>query len=306
MASMMTPKRLSRAVSRETAGPDGIMTVQGISYESSYGYMITLDNERDGGHIGTGGGLRTLDWTYETGVRSIRGQSKPVREVSVSVTFASYDDADIFVDKCNTDVAVGSPGRIVTANGWYARAYITDMSFDTITPSCIICSATVVLLDGGTWYRDTANVLSKTNSASAYDYLDYPHGYDYDYLGTTVSDDITVESSSTDSVDIKIIIQGPAVNPYVIIDNNRYEIDDTIASGWNITIDTRAKTIIKTSDSGIVTNIFALGVRGDGAGSGTYIFERVKVGKHNVTWSSSGNIEITVYDERCIAPWSLV
>ena len=308
----------SRATTYSTALRDGAVDgwtpmPEGIFYETAGGMRIRLDDERDGGHIGTGGGLRTLDWSYETGVRSIRGQSKPVREVSVSVTFASYDDADAFASACNGDVASGTPGRITTGwrgsstntAPWYARAYVTDMSFDTTTPTCIRCSATVVLLDGGTWYRDTSTILSKSSGGSSYDYLDYPHGYDYDYLGMTTTDDIVVESSSTDAVDLRIVIQGPAVDPYVIIDGNRYEVDDTIDSGWTITIDTRAKTIIKESTTGIVTNVFSLGVRGDGAGSGTYVFERLSVGRHDVAWSSSGNIEITVYDERCLPPWSL-
>ena len=326
---MMTSSRIITPSARAARSAAGVMTYStalrdgpvdgwqplqaGIFYETAGGKQIRLDDERDGGHIGTGGGLRTLDWTYETGVRSIRGQSKPVREVSVSITFASYDDADAFASACNGDVAAGTPGRITTGiiesalntSPWYARAYITDMSFDTITPTCIVCSATVVLLDGGVWYRDSSTILSKSSAGSSYDYLDYPHGYDYDFLGMTTTDDIVVESSSTDSVDIRIVVQGPAVNPYVMIDGNRYEVDDTIDAGWTITIDTREKTIIKSSDTGIVTNDFALGVRGDGVGSGTYVFERLRVGRHTVAWSSSGNIEVTVYDERCLPPWSI-
>lgn len=268
------------------------------------------------GEIRTGAGLRTDVWDYSTGLRDIKSQQKKVREVSVSILCTSAEEMDKIIHAFDIDVHDGKPGKLHVAvygesdapqelyGDWYTRCYVTSIEVDVLTNLMITATCKFVLVDGGVWYHDVTNVLVKGSISQSYEFLDYPHGYPYDYSITLTGATITVPHGYAADVDAEITIVGPAIDPYVIIAGNRYQVNDSISDGWQIVINTRDKTVQKISNTGIVSNIFDLGVRGDGEGSGEYIFERIPSGDWAVSWSSSQNLQIVVYEERVMPPWA--
>lgn len=132
--------------------------------------------------------------------------------------------------------------------------------------------------------------------------LDYPHGYPHDYSESATSPD--VESSVLTPSDVRIVVYGPAVNPYVIVGGNTYQVNVTVPSGGYLTIDGRDKTIVLTLADGTTRNEFAAGVRGSGLGGGSYIFEPLQPGIQDVTWDGSFGLDFGWYEEEGEPPWS--
>ena len=133
-------------------------------------------------------------------------------------------------------------------------------------------------------------------------YLDYPHNYPHDYQATSSTADVT-PSVLTPS-DVYLAVYGPAVNPYVIVGGNRYQVNVTVPSGGYLVVDGRDKTINLTLADGTVQNVFSSGVRGGGAGGGSYIFERVPAGTSEVTYDGSFGFDLGWYEEEGEPPWS--
>lgn len=133
-------------------------------------------------------------------------------------------------------------------------------------------------------------------------YLDYPHNYEYDFQATSSTGSIT-PSVLTPS-DVYLVVYGPAVNPYVIVGGNRYQVNVTVPAGGYLTVDGRKKSILLTLADGTVQNAFSSGVRGSGAGGGTYIFERVPAGTSQVTYDGSFGFDLGWYEEEGEPPWS--
>lgn len=133
-------------------------------------------------------------------------------------------------------------------------------------------------------------------------YLDYPHNYEYDFQATSSTGNIT-PSVLTPS-DVYLAVFGPAVNPYVIVGGNRYQVNVTVPSGGYLVVDGRDKTIQLTLADGTVQNVFSSGVRGGGAGGGSYIFERIPAGTSEVTYDGSFGFDLGWYEEEGEPPWS--
>ena len=133
-------------------------------------------------------------------------------------------------------------------------------------------------------------------------YLDYPHDYQYDYQKTSYTESVT-PSVLTPS-DVHLVIYGPAVNPYVIVGGNRYQVNVTVPSGGYVIVDGRDKTINLTLADGTVQNVFSSGVRGGGAGDGTYIFEKIPAGTSEVTYDGSFGFDLGWYEEEGEPPWN--
>lgn len=134
-------------------------------------------------------------------------------------------------------------------------------------------------------------------------YLDYPHDYPYDYSKSSATDSIT-PSVLTPS-DVRLVVYGAAVNPYIIVGGNRYQVNVSVPAGGYLVVDGREKTIMLTLADGTVQNVFSSGVRGDGAGGGSYIFERIPAGTSEVTYDGSFGFDLGWYEEEGEPPWSL-
>lgn len=249
----------------------------------------------------TAEGLRGREWSYTLGYRSLTGVSRTAREAELDLTYVRCPEkVDSTRRLFDADVAAGTPGTF-DADGWTTRAYVVKAEPQTITPTMVETQLTVVLLDG-VWRRETTTHHDpRTDAGSG---LDYPHDYPHDYGGMSILD--TVANTSGMPQPIRLTIFGPCVNPYVIIDPNRYEVDATIPAGSRLEIDgtADARTVIMISDTGLRTNLFAKAVRGTGRGSGTYIFEPLPPGTSTISWAGGFEFDLTAIEERSEPPWT--
>lgn len=271
------------------------MSPDSLVYTSSKG--VEIDLGPFGGFMRTGEGdpLRSREWDATLGFRKLYSATRPARSVKLSVV-TSREEADRACEAFDLDVSETAPGTL-TLGEWSQSALVTASSADVWRVDTIELTVTVALLDG-VWRRPRAKSFMKSAQGGG-GWLDYPHGYPY---GLGSPSPVTDMDCGLGGVP-KITVYGPAVNPYVIIAGNRYEVDVTVPAGGYLVIDALKRTVKMTDQAGVVTDCFADAKRGSGEGSGEYVFQPVPGGSVEVSWDNSFGFDVTVYEERGEATW---
>ena len=132
--------------------------------------------------------------------------------------------------------------------------------------------------------------------------LDYPHDYPHDYLPTTRN--ATVANDAVSPMPFELVVYGPVSQPAIIIGVNRYELHMDIPSGSYVTVNSveGQRSIVMTAENGDTTNVFDKGERGSGINGGSYIFQPLPAGEHQVQWNGFG-FDLTVIQERSTPSW---
>ena len=262
------------------------------------GASVQLDGPTS--FVGIAENLRSREWEYDLGYRDLVSATRPAREVDVTFN-ADYATADELRRVADADVTARTPGIFIAQKEWRQRGYILASNPNDIHYGRLSTELKIALLDGA-WWRLIKRSFMMDGGSSGDTYLDYPHDYPYDYEKTSYTGGIT-PSVLTPS-DVYLVVYGPAVNPYVIVGGNRYQVNVTVPAGGYLTIDGRKKSIMLTLADGTVQNVFSSGVRGGGAGGGSYIFEQVPAGTSEVTYDGSFGFDLGWYEEEGEPPWS--
>ena len=250
--------------------------------------------------VGIAENLRSREWEYDLGYRDLVSATRPAREVDVTFN-ADYATADDLRRVADADVTARTPGTFIAQQEWRQRGYILASQQNDIHYGRLTTELKIALLDGA-WWRLVVLTFMPPEEEVEDVYLDYPHDYPYDFMQTSHTG--SIESSVLTPSDVYIVIYGPAVNPYIIVGGNKYQVNVTVPSGGYTIVDGREKTIVTTLADGTTRNDFAYGVRGGGAGGGTYIFEKVHPGQQEVTYGGSFGFDLGWYEEEGEPPWS--
>ncbi len=260
------------------------------------GAELTLESSSTS--IEYGGGLRSAAWSYELAARGPRNVTRAARDVKVSCV-CSEEDADSILKAFADDVASKTPGMLVVPGDWRQSCYV--MAYDGVQyVSHVGLSLTVTLLDGYWWREQTRELFAQASAGG----LDHPYDHPYD-LGHQ-SGRAVIEVGGTGGAAPRITFRGPATNPYVIIGSNRYEADESVPSGGRVVIDATAArpTVTLYDRMGNASDVFASAVRDGGPGGGSYAFEDIPCGTHEVTWSGGFGMEIAWREREMVPPWS--
>lgn len=252
---------------------------------------------------GTAEGVRGREWGYSIGYRSIAGAARAARECSLSVTFLDLAVADELRRLADRDVAMATPGTLAV-DGWTQRAYITAADPSSISRAHMAAKLTVVLLDG-VWRKGHTVAFERlTAEPGDGDSLDLPYDLPYD-LGVP-STRRYVDVGEWGAVPLRFVVYGPCVNPAVRIDGNWYRVDVTVPDGGYLVVDPLAtpRSVTLVAADGSTTDAFAKARRGNGSGSGEYIFQPASPGVHEVEWDRSFGFDLTWYEEEGEPPWS--
>ena len=223
-------------------------------------------------------GLRARVWDYSLASRGMTGITRKAREATVTVKIHdSPATLDLLRRLADADMASANPGTLVADGEWEAKAWITKSEPQSITPTMVETQLTIVLADG-VWRRPTMTHFTPRYDSGTAD-LDYPYDYPHDFAGMALGAEIVNDTSIPQPV--KLTIFGPCAQPYVIIGNNRYEVD-----------------------TGLVTNCFAQAVRGSGKDSGRYVFQPLAPGTQPISWPGGFQFDLTVCEERSEPPWT--
>lgn len=252
---------------------------------------------------GTAEGVRGREWGYSIGYRSIAAASRAARECSMSVTFLDLSVADELRRLADRDVAMATPGTLAV-DGWSQRAYITAADPSSISRAHMAAKLTVVLLDGVWRKGHTVAFEQLTATSGDGEFLDLPYDLPYD-LGVP-STRRYVDVGEWGAAPLRFVVYGPCVNPAVRIDGNWYRVDVTVPDGGYLVVDPLAtpRSVTLVAADGSTTDAFAKARRGNGSGSGEYIFQPASPGVHEVEWDRSFGFDLTWYEEEGEPPWS--
>ena len=275
-----------------------------LHYVSSSGARVSLDG--GGAHVGTAPALRSRAWSYDLSWRSANGISRDAREAAVDAWLAP-GAADELREQADRDLALRSPGRLVFDGAWYQRAYLAKSEVSEVHGRRVLKAALTFLLLDGAWRREvtTEFYADEVSDGSA---LDYPHDYEYDYGGSGANRTVTV--AGLVPADVRLTVFGPVTDPRVVVAqgefSNTYSANVTVPGGSRLVIDGSSypRSIRLVGKYGEVEDRFADGVRGDGAGGGSYCFEPLRPGTSSVAWDGSFGFEMTHYQEEGEPPWS--
>lgn len=252
---------------------------------------------------GTAEGVRGREWGYSIGYRSIAAATRAARECSMSVTFLDLSVADELRRLADRDVAMATPGTLAI-DGWSQRAYITAADPSSISRAHMAAKLTVVLLDGVWRKGHTVAFEQLTATSGDGEFLDLPYDLPYD-LGVP-STRRYVDVGEWGAAPLRFVVYGPCVNPAVRIDGNWYRVDVTVPDGGYLVVDPLAspRSVTLVAADGSTTDAFAKARRGNGSGSGEYIFQPASPGVHEVEWDRSFGFDLTWYEEEGEPPWS--
>lgn len=162
-------------------------------------------------------------------------------------------------------------------------------------------SELTVITDNPAWVREQHFRFLPESAVTGYKYLDFPIGFPFDLSPNRASR--SLENESRTPSDFILTIYGPAINPYVLIAGNRYQISCSLGDGDFLVINSRDKTSLVRTVDGTVSNVFAQRTKGR-LGSGSYLFERIKPGLSDVSWDNGFGFDLVIYDERSEPLWT--
>ncbi|WP_333790044.1 hypothetical protein [Parolsenella catena] len=252
---------------------------------------------------GTAEGVRGREWGYSIGYRSIAAATRAARECSLSVTFLDLAVADELRRLADRDVSRATPGTL-TIDGWAQRAYVTKAEPSSISRDHAAICLTVVLLDGVWRKGHTVSFEPLTATQGDGDSLDLPYDLPHDLGAPSARSYIDV--GEWGAAPLKLTIYGPCTNPAVRIDGNWYRVDATVPDGGYLVVDPLAvpRSVTLVNADGSTVDAFPKAHRGDGLGSGEYIFQPASAGTHEVYWDKSFGFDLTWYEEEGEPPWS--
>lgn len=245
--------------------------------------------------------LRVVSWDYELTPGNLTGVNRPATERSMSLICRDPLLLDTMRTMFDGDLIARTPGRLIVNGEWWQNCYMTASDPDEISPKLVTLTLTATLLDG-VWRRDMATIQCTVSHDESEEWLDLPTDMPFDLGG--VRRNATVTNLLSYGIPWRMVIYGQVSNPEVVIGGNRIQVDVLVPAGGYLTIDAMRKTVILTAANGDTSNVFNAAHRGEGQGSGSYVFEPLPAGSSLIEWDGSFGFDLTPVEERSTPPWS--
>ena len=246
--------------------------------------------------------IHNREWSLTTQSRRILAATKDEQSFSFTVKIrgGGLEARNRLCDVLEADLW-GNQDGMLTVGEWSLACRATSSTksnwhFDrnVMTEELTFVSANPI------WQKDDIHHFESFDEETEGISATYDYGYNHGYI--PYHPGALINSGLAGDCNFLLRIFGPAINPFVIIDDNQYQVNVTLADGDRIEIDTRDKTIIKTTREGVVTNEYANRVFG-AVNSGQYIFKPLSAGDNEITWSGGYSIDIVLHLERSEPEW---
>lgn len=194
------------------------------------------------------------------------------------------------------DVLAMQHGRIIIGD-YYFRCFVTkSQKKDYLRTKRHMFVDLTLTSDFPFWVKETTVSFGASSSVASGDFLDYSFDYPIDYLSDTQSTQLN--NTSFVGCNFRLIIYGPCSNPAIRIADHTYQVDCIVGGGEYLTIDSSAKKIHLTSQTGEVTNKF------NDRNRDSYIFEKIPAGINVVSWGGDFNFDMVLLEERSEPKWT--
>lgn len=280
-----------------------------------------IDNAKYVNHLGqsvelNGDGVYTnsgelADWSigYTTLNGRIASFHRELRETPVTAivicdtSAAGIAKRNAIYEVAAIDIEAAKPGRLYVGD-WYMSGYIIGSKKGRYWYTGAAADYELSFVsDDPRWTLEHETRFWNSTAGGEEGDLDYPHDYPHDYRLAMWRK--TIQNPGFLPAPVKLVIYGPAVNPYVIIGANRYEVEVSIGSGSYLVIDGASSppTITLVERDGTKKNAFHLRRGDQKPGSGSCIFEKVPPGLSKVIWDGSFGFDLTLYEKRDERRW---
>ena len=219
--------------------PKYVMT---LTYTNHLGDTVTLG--APGGHVHYGEtDLFGHKWSYEHDGQRVWGMSLDAREVTLPVCElgGSLAEREGVYRTLEADAEEGARGTL-SYHGWELGVIPIASSLDQWWWDDGVEERSVTLLvPRPLWTRDeTVTYQIARADGTTQPGSDYPRDYPWEYARPSLAHVAVVDAGSAEW---RWVVYGPAVDPWVVIEGNRHEVDVTVPSGSRLELDTRDRTI---------------------------------------------------------------
>lgn len=245
-------------------------------------------------------------WEYAS---SSAAPSRDVRKISGELAFATRADhgkANLLMELCALDMDNETPGTW-EVDSWKLECYVLSADASSYADRNRRLTVSILVPDP-IWRRETHyEFMPASGSSSEIGGFDYELDYPFDYGGVASSSELAV--STVAPCDFRLTVYGYAAKPSVYIAGNRYGVDVTVPAGGLLVIDSakkasmRGDSVVLYDKYGNSQDVFSKRVKG-AEGSGSYIFERIPKGSHDVTWDQGWGFSLDLIERRAALPWT--
>lgn len=273
-----------------------------LYYENSNGERVYFT--RPPYRMLSGTDLFDYKWAYGQSNVGIKNVYKEAAEktITIVVTGKNYNNYRYNCDKLfsifEKDSIGGKSGNIIY-NGYRLPCIFVSKKnpekFITNYPSKI--EFILVPTSNGTWIKDIKKDFQSDGTSNS-EFLDYPHGYPYDYLSHTGYSDI-LEIDTFLKVYPAITISGKASNPFVRIADKTYGVNTNLAESDTLILDSYNKKFYIKAPSGNIINVFDKRLNNEML-DGMIL----TAGTYQVYWEGEFNFSVDLICERSEPSWS--
>lgn len=278
-----------------------------ITYINHRGQELRLARGEELGYSSTD--LHEGEFSFKDAGGMIASTTRSSKDIKITVEVRTEPrnqgelTRDRLIDVFETDTAHGVDGKLYV-NGWYITCRLKSVSekkwwFDAGRESVdvVLHSASSI------WVKEETLTfgLDKLADDESLHYKKFPHGYPYAYKRFV--DQASISNNGAAPAPAIVRFYGRCTNPYVIVGENRYEVLATAADGERLEIDGVAKTAKLIGRNGHATSVFSK-LTTSLIGGGAYPFEKVPIGKHNVSWPGTFQCDVVLLHERSVPGWA--
>lgn len=146
------------------------------------------------------------------------------------------------------------------------------------------------------WIKESTYLLRKETSILQNEtYLDHPMDFPFDFGYSVLSRVLNNDEAAP--INFEATIYGACTDPMFTIGDNIYRVFTQLDTGEYLKINTVKEKVYKVKANGEVVNQFHLRDRD------YRIYEKIPVGKSNVTWTGLNGMDITTFAERSEPRW---
>ena len=276
--------------------------------------------------LGDGGPLHYFantirDWEWST--NSVNGKissftRSPIdKDLPIGIAAESEDEGLLLRDQIYEIAEVDNltmlpeseedptPGKLYVGE-WYVELFMKSCSFDNYHFDDRFAEMTFGChIPYPAWTKEELDqFFIESDDLTSSDFLDFPFDFPFDFKRPRQNKKITNDSLTPCYFLWRVY--GPALNPYINIGGNIYQVNVNVPSGARLEVDIRkgSERIELIDLYGNVTNCFNSRNKGS-KDSGEYIWKKIPVGISTLSWDNSFNFDIMKYYERSQHPWSL-
>ncbi len=279
-----------------------------FSYKTAEGTVVEFG---DGAFWPEEDSFRSMKYSLKESNNKVRGFYRELTEFDIPVAVHTDSVAEA-VARCNELARLGANDRLnltpgtITCGAYATKGYIVSVEFDESDDvyGFLTSAKVTVALENPTWTtEETRHFIKQSSDRSSgdSDWLNYPHNHPYNYLPIDRSWQ-AIENTSATPCSVRLTVFGFAEDPTVRIGPNLYGVSGTVANGSRLVLDARAKEIYEVTRIGGRVNRLDDRLRG-AKGGGSYVFEKVPVGRHLVTYDGSFGFDLTLIYEEDMPPF---